>query len=328
MIRHLFAPGLLGPMPGLGREDRPALPHLEALLARADRLVEPVGYAGGLFALFGVETRAGADLPTAAVCFLADAGEAPAGFLLHADPLHLLADRDRLLAFDLDDDPLDADEIAQLVEAFNGHFGVDGVCLSGSPSGRLYLHCDRAPSIRTHPLSAVIGRSPDLFLPYGEDRRWWRGLLNETQMLCHALELNHEREARGRPTLGGLWFSGGGGLPPSGQGPVGRLVGDGVLPHGLRALRPGVGGDELIVEHLLDRAVLHADPGAWLQAIAELEDRMLGLQQGCGELHVHPGNGTVYRWSAGSSRRFWRRKRSLFECLDANPPAPCADKGV
>lgn len=318
MIRHLFVPGLLGPMPGLRLEDRIALPRLEILLARADRLAEPVGYAGGLFALFGIETPAGADLPTAAACFLADTGEAPAGFLLHADPLQLLPDMDRLLAFDLDDDPLDADEVAGLVEAFNEHFKDDGVCLYGSPAGRIYMHCDRTPSIQTHPLPTVIGRSLYLFLPDGEDRRWWRGLLNETQMLCHALELNREREAGGRPTLGGLWFSGGGSLPPGGQGAVARLVGDWVLPRGLLALRPAVGGDELIVEDAPGRAVMRVDPGAWLRALAELEDRMTGLMRDCEELHVHPGNGTVYRWHARSSWRLWRRKRSLFDHLDTN----------
>jgi hypothetical protein len=307
------------------------LPRLEILLARADRLVEPVGYAAGLFALFGIDTPAGADLPTAAVCFLADTGEAPAGFVLHADPLHLLPDLDRLLAFDLDDDPLDGNEIIQLVGAFNTHFNEDGVRLYGSRSGRIYLHCDRAPSVQTHPLSAVIGRSLDLYLADGEDRRRWRGLLNETQMLCHALDLNREREARGRPTLGGLWFSGGGRLPPGGQGPVARLLGDGVLPRGLLALRSGVGGDELIVESAADRAVMRADPGAWLQALADLEDRMPVLLRDCEELHVHPGNGTVYRWTARSARRLWRRKRPLFECLDANsgvPRGPYGNKGV
>jgi hypothetical protein len=328
LIRHLFVPGLLGPMPGLEREGRPALPHLETLLARAERLAEPAGYAGALFALFGIDMPAGADLPTAAVCFLADTAEAPAGFLLHADPLQLLADRDRLLAFDLDDDPLDADEIVQLVEAFNAHFEDDGVRLYGSPAGRVYMHCDRIPLIQTHPLSTVVGRSLDPFLPYGEDRRCWRGLLNEVQMLCHALEFNHEREAWGRPTLGGLWLSGGGCLPTRGQGPVARLIGDGVLPRGLLALRAGVGGDELIVEQALDRAVLRAAPAAWLQALAGLEDRMADLLRDRVELHVHPGNGTVYRWSARSARRFWRRRRSLFECLDANSEAPYADKGV
>jgi len=309
-------------MPGLEREARPALPHLETLLARAERLVEPVGYAGGLFALFGIETPPGVDLPTAAVCLLADTGEAPAGFVLHADPLQLHADRDRLLTFDLDDDPLDADEIAQLVEAFNGHYSDEGVRLYASPAGRIYLHCDRATSIQTHDLSTVIGRNLDHFLPDGKDRRWWRRLLNETQMLCHALELNREREARGRPTLGGLWFSGGGRLPPRGRGPVARLIGDCVLSRGLLALRTAADGDELIVEHAPGRAVTHAAPGAWLQALATLEDRMAGLLRDCEELHVHPGNGTVYRWRARSPWRLWRRRRPLSECLDANPDLP------
>ena len=322
MIRHLFVPGLLGPIQGLEREDQLALPRLEILLARADRLTEPVGYAGGLFGLFGVETTAGADLPTAAVCFLADTGKAPKGVLLHADPLQLLPDLDRLLAFDLEDDPLDADETAELVEAFNGHFKDDGVRLCDSPAGRIYMHCDRTLSIQTHPLSTVIGRSLDLFLPDGEDRRWWRGLLNEIQMLCHALEFNREREARGRLLLGGLWFSGGGRLPSQGPGPVARLVGDCALSRGLLALRAAAGGDELIVEHAPGRAVTRADPRAWLQALAELEGRMAGLLQDCEELHVHCGNGTVYRWHARSARRFWRRKRALYECLDADPELP------
>ena len=322
MIRHLFVPGLLGPMPGLEREDRLVLPRLENLLARADRLVEPIGYAEGLFALFDIEVSAGTDLPTAAVCFLADTGEAPAGFLLHADPLQLLPDLDRLLAFDLDDDPLDAGEITQLVAAFNAHFKDDGLCLYGSPAGRIYLYCDRTPSIQTHPLSTVIGRSLDPFLPDGEDRRWWRGLLNEIQMLCHGLEFNREREARGRPMLGGLWFSGGGRLPPEGQGPVVRLEGDCVLSRGLVALRAGIGGDQLIVERAPERAVMRADPGSWRQALATLEERMAGLLRDCEELHVHPGNGTVYRWHARAGRRWWRRKRPLFEYLDANPGPP------
>ena len=322
MIRHLFVPGLLGPMPGSERDGWPALPRLEILLARADRVVEPVGYAAGLFALFGIEQRAGADLPTAAVCFLADTGEAPAGFLLHADPIQLHPDRDSLLAFGMDDDPLDADEIARLVEVFNAHFRDNGLRLYGSPAERMYLHCNRPTSIRTHPLSTVIGRNLDLFLPEGDDRRWWRGLLNETQMLCHDLELNREREALGRPTLGGLWFSGGGVLPPEGQGPVARLVGDCVLSRGLLALRAGVGGGELIVDHAPGRAVIRADADAWLQALTELEERIPALLRDCEQLHLHPGNGTVNRWHARSARRFWRRKRPFFKHLDATPALP------
>lgn len=316
LIRHLFVPGLLGPVPGVESAERPAVPRLETLLARADRSVEPVGYAAGLFALFGVDRPVGADLPTAAVAFLGETGEVPGDFLLHADPLRLLPDRDRLLAFDLDNDPLDGDEIASLVAAFNAHYAADGMHLHGRSMARIYLRCDQVPSIETHPLSAVLGRNLDPFLPEGRHRRRWHGLLNETQMLCHSLDFNRAREAGGRPTLDGLWFSGGGRLPPGGQGPIGRLVGDDDLPRGLLALCAG-GGDELIIDLAPRRAVMRADRAAWLQAISGLEGRIGGLLGGCEELQVHPGNGVLYRWRSRSARRWWRRTPPLFSYLDA-----------
>lgn len=322
MPRHLFVPGLLGPAPRLEPEWQPRLPRLERLLACADRQPEPLGFAGGLFALFGIETAAASDIPTAAVCFLADTGEAPPGFLLHADPLQLHPDRDRLLAFDLDDDPLDTHETAQVVETFNVHYADDGLRLYASPAGRLYLHSERTPSLRTQPLSAVIGRSVDGFLPDGEDRHRWRGLLNETQMLCHALEINREREARGRPLLGGLWFSGGGTLPTAAPAPAVRLRGDCVLSRGLLALHRTATGeeqtDELIVDHAPGRAAMRADPDAWRRALVALEGQMADLLQGGGTLWVHPGNGIVYRWHARTARRFWRRKRPLAQYRDAH----------
>ncbi|MCB1819894.1 MAG: hypothetical protein KDI77_18415, partial [Gammaproteobacteria bacterium] len=74
-----------------------------------------------------------------------------------------------------------------------------------------------------------------------------------------------------------------------------------------------------------------ADPSAWLQALAGLEQRLTGLLEDCEALYVHPGNGTVYRWRSGSARRWWRRKRPLFDCLDANPGVPGGlqgDKGL
>ena len=60
---------------------------------------------------------------------------------------------------------------------------------------------------------------------------------------------------------------------------------------------------------------MHADSGAWLRALAELEARTADLLRDYGELHIHPGNGIVYRWRARCAWRLWRRKRPLFECL-------------
>ncbi|WP_078120573.1 hypothetical protein [Thiosocius teredinicola] len=322
MIRHLFVPGLLGPLPWAGHDDHPALPQIERLLARADRLFEPAGYAGGLFALFGIEQAAGSDLPTAAVSYFADAGEAPAGYLLHADPLRLVPDRDCLLAFDLDDDPLDDDERNELVQAFNAHYADDGLRLASDHSGRLYLQCEQAPSIRTRPLSAVIGRGLDGHLPVGDAQREWHSLLNETQMLCYGLDFNRQREALGRPTLGGLWFSGGGVLPPQGDGPEVRVVGECALARGLRQLRRGGERRELIVDRTVEQAVSRADKGSWVQALVALDNCVAILLDDCDELHLHPGNGGVHRWHAGAARRFWRRRRPLSAWLEDGPQAP------
>lgn len=317
VTRHLFLPGLLGPVPGLERSQLKRLPRLETLLARADRLEEPVGFAPSLFALFGVAALPDGDLPTASISYLAETGERPPGYLLQADPLQLHPDRDHLLAFDLVDAPLDADELVELVDGFNAHFGDDGLRLIGSPSGRLYLHSEQPPRVRTEPLQRVIGRNIDGFLPAGEAQRQWRGLLNETQMLCHGLALNQRREREGRPPLGGLWFSGGGALPSVGEGPVGRLMGDCLLSQGLLSLRPGTDAGELRVDHALDVALMHNDAVAWLQAVSVIEGQLEALLTDGAELQLHPGHGLVYRWHARSARRFWRPKRPLFGYLGA-----------
>ncbi|MCB1773396.1 MAG: phosphoglycerate mutase [Gammaproteobacteria bacterium] len=310
LIRHLFVPGLFGPVSAYEPLQWPPVPRLETVLARADRAVEAPGYASGLLQLFGIVAEQGADLPTAALALLGDTGERPPGYVFHADPLQLLPDRDQLLAFPLDDDPLDDAEIGALVAAFNAHFGVDGVRLQGSASGRLYLHCDAVPALRTYPLSEILGRNLDHCLPEGEDRRHWRGLLNETQMLCYGLDLNREREARGRPVLGGLWFSGGGTLPATVQPLASRVDGDCALARGLVSLGGGPGDAELFVERALETAVMRGDTAAWLRALTDLEGRLPKLLDGA-SLHLHAGEGSVFHWHARSARRWWRRRRSL-----------------
>lgn len=317
MIRHLFVPGLLDPVGDLHQAAWPDLPHLERLLVRAERQREPFGYAGGLFALFGIDADPRADLPTAAVCWLAETGEAPTGCVMHADPLHLVADRDRVVAFDLHGDPPTDAERAALLEVFNGHFRDDGLVLQSSPAGRLYLHCDRPASLRSFPLSAVTGRDLDPFLPQGEDRRTWRGWLNEAQMVCHSLDGNRVREAGGRQTLDGLWFSGAGRLPPAGPGRVALLHGDEPLARGLMALHATAGDDEIMVEFGAARALLSVDPDAWMQALASVEARLAALQRDCDVLCLHPGNGAVWRWERRARWRLWRRRRRVSNYLGA-----------
>jgi hypothetical protein len=324
VIRHLVAPGLFGPMPDVDPHGWRSLPGLERLLAQADRHDAPIGYAPTLFTLFGVEAAADADLPTAAVSLLGETGAAPAGYLLHADPMQLMPDRDCLRAFDLGDSRLGEHERAELVDAFNGHFAQDGLTLFSTDRGQLYLRCDGVPRIRTQPFSSVLGRNLDPLLPLGGDERQWRGLLNETQMLCHTLALNRDREARGLPTLGGLWFSGGGVLPAARPGPIGRLHGDSDLAQGLYSLQAGDGSDELVIESAVRLAVLRVNQQDWFEALARLEGRLPALTAACDALCLHPCNGTRYHWHPGLAWRFWRRRRPLI-AYPASGPGKASD---
>jgi len=312
----VYVPGLLGPLPPDTPDGVPSVSHLERLLARSDRSREPRGYAAALFDLFDIGSAGDGDLPTAAIAQYGETGTAPDGYVMHADPLQLVADRDSVLAFGLDDAALDADETGELVEAFNRHFGDEGLRLLDSVEGTLYLHCERPPSIRTHPLASVIGRSLDPYLPEGGDRRRWRGLLNETQMLCHSMTFNQKREVQGRATVAGLWFSGGGVLPPRVKSDVGRVTGDCRLAAGLMAYGAGAGKSELIVEHAAWRALTRADLAGWERSIVSIDRRLPAWQQDCTTLHLHPCNGTVYHWHKGADRRFWRRRRPLAHYQD------------
>lgn len=316
MDRHLFVPGLLGPAPGHEIGSVPALPNLETILARADRLDDSVDLERALFTLFGYECPVDVDLPTASVRFLADTGSAPDGFVMRADPLQLVPDRDTLIAFGLDHDPLASDETASLIAVFNSHFLNDGLRLTASDRGHLYLHCASVPSIQTHPLSAILGRSIDPHLPSGADQRWWRGLLNEVQMLCHGLDFNQRREAQGRGMLSGLWVSGGGRLPAAGATRIGRVVGDDLLACGLASLSLPSGDDELVVVSAIRQAVLDDDVVVWRDAIAAIEARLAEWSETGARLFMHPGNGSLYRWRPQFAWRWWRRRRPFVRYLD------------
>lgn len=291
---------------------------------------EPVGFANSLFALFGIARPQDADLPTAPVSLLGGGGDATKTYIMHADPLHLVPDQDWVLAFGLGNDPLTGEEIAELVGAFNRHFGDEGLLLFDDGSGGLFLSCETTPSLRTSPLDAVIGRRIDRYLPQGRDQRRWRGLLNETQMLCYGLDGNRAREARGRLTLGGLWFSGGGVLPEPGTTSVRALDGDSTLARGLLALSTSDGEDEVVVDSAPWDAVLAADATSWVAAVADLDARLPALQQGCEALVVHPGEGAAFWWRPRSDWRLWRRQRRLlhYAAADGNESGHAAQPRV
>jgi hypothetical protein len=326
----LLCPGLLGPVPSVS-EGLPKVPTIDRLLGRADRAA--TGFADAATALlcrFGIATGPERDLPTAPLCLLGEPnGECPDGYWLHADPVHLRPDRDRLLLFAGADMAPSRAEADALVTLFNGHFGLDGLRLAAPEPDRWYLHSYRVLDLRTEPLDRVIGGPVPADVPSGADARRWRGLMNEIQMLFFGSEVNRLREHARRPTIGGVWTWGGGILPDSAQNQLDLpdvVIGDDPLTSGLArwsgveqrslgewshaAFMPGRG--VLVLWNRLQAALLERDLSKWSAALVELDARLADIKAEIGrgrlpEILIDPCRGLTYRVSKSALRRFWRR---------------------
>jgi hypothetical protein len=340
---RLICPGLFG-FPGLDPRSVPPTPALDRLLARAERQESPPRDPLETLAVqFGVFAPPGGDLPTAALCLLAEVPDlARAGCWLHADPVHLRADRDRLLLFGGPKLGLAPDESAALVAAFNAHFEADGLSLVAPGTNRWYLRVPALPDIRTQPLYRVSGRPVDAAPPLGPDARARNRWQNEAQMLFYRHPVNQAREAAGGPLVSGVWTWGGGALPQVPYGPD-LMVSDHPLGAGLaRAMGarllglPGLAQSATIWSALAPESVLifwdalwwpalAADREAWCDALAELDTLTASLTADLAAGRVRTlvlDDGECWRFTLGpwGLRRFWRQ-RGLRHWLDRSPGA-------
>jgi len=317
---ELVVPGLFRAQAG-AHEDIHA-PALELLLARSRRsATRPATLEAWTAGTFGL---AGAPLPAGALSALACGLEPGTDHWMRADPVHLRADRDRVLLYPSRDFALAEDEAAALVAALNAHFSgefsvhalrPDVWCLQGG----------RELPVSTLPPGAIAGRDVDAELP---DKRW-HPLLNEMQMALYQHPVNTEREARGDPVVNGVWLWGAGRLPATASlaSPAvwHSLSADDPVALGLArlaALRhraPGAGAApwlERAPEEGRHLVILDPSPGLEEQWFAPL---LAALRSGrIGMLTVHvPDAGSSFEAARGDLRRFWRRPRPLAEYATA-----------
>lgn len=320
-------PGLLGPVPVLP-EQLPPTPTLDRLLTRADNLP-----ASGdpLEATLLARLRLAPDTGTAPYALKADDPQWDRkGWWLHADPVHLRADLDRLRLYDSRHLGIAPAEARALADAFNAHFAADGLRLHVPIPQRWYLHTETPPAIATQPLSLIAGRSIEPFLPNGDDTGRWAGLMNETQMLFHQHPVNQARESAGRPAINGLW-TWGGGLWAAIERPaeLAAIHADVPLAMGLAeaagipgqplsstALHTRGPGTRLVIWSDLWRAVVDADPTTWCQAVAELDGALgptlAALRAGrLAELSIDALAATRWRIRRRDLRRVWRRSQPM-----------------
>jgi hypothetical protein len=326
-VIELLVPGLFGPLPA-PPERRPVTPTLDLLLARAETVS---GLGDDAAAALCARFDAAASAPYALAAD--DPTRERAGFWLHADPVHLRPDRDRLRLFDARHLGITRAEADALVAELNAHFAADGLQVIAPSASRWYLMADDAPRLATQPLERVIGRSVDGALPEGPDAGRWASLMNEAQMLLFQSPVNRRREQEGRPAVNGLWTWGGGqwqGLAAD-KAPV-RVLASDPLARGLaEAAGASAGpigeppapetGATLVHWQALQACVLDSDESAWAGA-AEQFDRWLAplsahLRAGrLAALVLDPCDGSARRITRRALRRFWRRPAPFVQRLD------------
>jgi len=301
-------------VPALFATPAQASPALELLLARGRRADgERRGLEDWLGHAFGLPEG---PVPTGALTALA-AGEMPGdASWLRADPVHLRADRDRLVLVPNEAFMLSMDEAQALARA-----------LRPLLEGRCTLHplrpgtwCLRGEGLegagRRAPID-LAGADVDAHLP---DRRW-HPLLTEIQMALYDHPVNTERERRGEPVVNSLWLWGGGRLPPSAKGSWHSVSAEDPVSLGLARLAQlrhrgtGAGAAEWLGRAPEDgRHLVVLDA----RRAGVLEERwfaplLAALKTGrVGMVTVHvPDAGVSTETTRADLRRFWRRARPL-----------------
>jgi hypothetical protein len=343
--RHLVlvVPGLCGPesdppVSDYLQDSRPAA--LDHLLSRS-RVVTDSGndLDATLGQLFGLAVETGLELPVAALTWLADTGQSPAGWVMRADPVHLRADQSCLRLFDSHSFTISREEADALVAAFNAHFRDMGWELTAPLPQHWYLSLPQPPSLQTLPPARVAGQDIDPCLPRGADAARWHTLLNEIQMLFHTHPVNAEREQRGAPPVNSIWPWGGGRLPGVLRPRATRLLADHPLATGL-ARHAGVSfarlpatvrellalpgdGRTLLVDDRLEWPMHYADIETWLDTLQALEadwfaPLLAALRDGAlATLEIYPCKGRSFHLNRGCLRRFWKPVRPYEERCQA-----------
>jgi len=314
-------------VPALFQAEAPA-PALEMLLARGRRTANA---ACSLEDWYGRAFGLPPSLPAGALTALAyDDPDASRSGWLRADPVHLRADRDRLLLIPSAGFEVSGDEARQLCAALNSHFSAQFSLHEFTPEvWGLRLWVPLNPQTRA-PIE-IAGRSVDDELP----EKGWHALLNEIQMALYQHPVNTAREARGAPVINSVWPWGAGPLPGAARGPWQSLSAEDPVARGLARLagmrqrasaegaelwlaRAPEDGRHLVVLDALRGAAALGDAQALAQRLQALEDAwfaplLVALRGGrIGMLTTHvPDAGASFETIRGDLRRFWRRPRAL-----------------
>jgi hypothetical protein len=329
MHLELVVPALLPAQEPAGNPVPIRLPALELLLARGRRIDgRAASLETWLCRAFGLGEPPA--VPAGALTALAhgvDPGTLP---WLRADPVHLRADRDRVLLMPGQGLSVTATEAEGLAAALTPLLAGKFVLHAVNP-GQWCLQIPGPAEIGATAPIDLAGADIDPHLP----PKQWHLLLTEIQMALYEHPVNTAREQRGDPVINSLWLWGAGSAPATATTAWHSLSATDAVAAGLarsaamRHREPGGGADEWLARapeegrHLMVLDGLrgvHALGGpealarqqqdmekSWFAPLlAALKSRRIGM------LTIHaPEAGASFETVRGDLGRFWRRPRSL-----------------
>lgn len=330
---HLLIPGLIPPRPIIEKIGATLkLPALQTLLARGERRTLPASDIGEwLCRNFAVAKQQ--DWPIAPITLRADGIEAEQYYWLRVDPVHLRVSRDRLILADSQSFSIAQAEADALTSTLNQHFASEGWRFLAPAPDHWYLRLEQAPALETQSLANAAGGYVDAHQPTGKDAQYWRGIINEIQMLLHEHPVNLAREAQGELPVNSAWLWGGGSLKGKPHSPFSGIWANEPLTRAfaLASCTPCASlpesattwldsaqkaGTSLIVLDSLYAHAQYGDTQSWVATAQELEQRWFApLRQGlvAGKLkkitfHATGAHGTleVTTWRQ-HLWRIWRR---------------------
>lgn len=224
---HVLIPNLFWPDPVFRIEP---LPHLETMLSRGERLISE-GHCLEEWLCRAFLVRKQEDWPVAPLTLGSKAEDLD--YWLRADPVHLQLRRDHLVLLGADMLAISETEAAAIIAALNRHFESDALLFASENPAAWLMRLPEPPHLSTSPLSDVLGRDVDPFLPKGVDAMRWNHVLNEIQMLLHNHPVNEKRELEGRLPINSVWFWGGGISPDVRRSPFASISSENQLARGL-----------------------------------------------------------------------------------------------
>ncbi|GAB4300612.1 MAG: hypothetical protein Kow0096_20840 [Thiohalomonadaceae bacterium] len=292
------------------------LPALETMLARSDRhCTLPTSLQQRLLQLAHL-TATESEPPLGPLCALGDGLDASNGYWLCVEPVHLVADQDKVyLAARAESLAITAAEAAALSAEFNALYRDDGWQLFAPRPTRWYLCLPQPLQVRTVPPDGAEGCDVWLTRPQGHDALRLQAALNEIQMLFHASAVNGRRRDSGLPAINSLWLWGGAELPAVSV-PWRQVHGDDCLLRGIAAcsgVQAGAAGDaSVLLREEGDALVLLTGEPAQLEA-RWFVPLLAAVRRGeLDAVEIHLANRACsYRFDRRAARRWWRRRRPV-----------------